>query len=707
MRAAIAPLIVALGFIASPALAQAPPQETPLNADLRSVDLGVRFGSVDGDEARFMRYRDLRDGLVLESGRYTREKDTRLFHAEVDHLGYRDQRLRADFERFGRVKTWFEWNQIPYENSYTTRTPFVAEGRGSLRIDDGVQQRIQSGAGTVANTLVPAANAFDLRIRRDIADMGATWHARPDLDLLVRVTTTKKSGEQPWGAGFGFSNDIEVAAPVETRTTDLGASAEWTRGGGLVRVGYDASWFSNDVPSLVWDNPLRASDAAGSPSQGRLALWPSSTTHTVSATGTVALPGRSRATAYVSRGAWLSDEPLLPHTINTAIASPALERPSSEAEAAVTATLLRFTSRPASWAWFNVNFRSYDFDNRTPPFAAPQRVNYDSALAAAVIPETEPLSYLRKYFEAEGVFTPWRRGAIRVGYGHESVDRTFRFFEETVDHSLRVSYDLANLSWATLRASYLHANRTGSGLDEEALSDIGEQVSLRQFDISDRVRDQGTLLVSIFPSALVSLNATIGGGQDDRPDAQFGLTDSSFGVYGAGADVTPREGVTFGLSYTFESFASLARSRQANPGAQFDDPTRDWSTDGDERVHSFDAGLELQSLLPRTDVRLGYDFTRSRATWIYGVPPNSTLTPPTQLPPVRNEWQLASLDLQYALRRQIAVGLRYQYERFLVDDFAFNPSTLDRIDLPSTLILGRLYEPYTAHTVWLRLRYLW
>jgi hypothetical protein len=124
-------------------------------------------------------------------------------------------------------------------------------------------------------------------------------------------------------------------------------------------------------------------------------------------------------------------------------------------------------------------------------------------------------------------------------------------------------------------------------------------------------------------------------------------------------------------------------------------------------VHTLAASLELTSILPRTTVRLAYDLTHSRATWLYGLAPSSTLATPVQLPAVRNEWQLGSLDVEYALDRHLALGLAYQYERFSVDDFAFKPSTLNRIDLPSTLILGRFYEPYTASTVWIRLRYLW
>jgi hypothetical protein len=250
----------------------------------------------------------------------------------------------------------------------------------------------------------------------------------------------------------------------------------------------------------------------------------------------------------------------------------------------VTATLLRVTSRPANWVWLNATYRYYDFDNRTPPFAVPQRVNYDSAIVDSTVTETEALSFSRRFFEAEASFTPWARGgAFRLGYGHEAVDRTFRLFEQTTDQSIRLSYDVTSLNWATLRAAWLHSTRTGSGLDEEVLSDIGEQVSLRQFDISDRTRNQGTLLVTFFPSSTLSVNASAGAGTDDRPDAQFGLTDTTFGAYSARVDVVPRDGVAFGLSYAYETYGSLSRSRQANPGVQFNDPTRDWSTDGDEQ----------------------------------------------------------------------------------------------------------------------------
>ena len=51
-----------------------------------------------------------------------------------------------------------------------------------------------------------------------------------------------------------------------------------------------------------------------------MALWPNSNMNTASATGLLNLPARSRATAYVSVGNWSQNDPLIPFTINSALA---------------------------------------------------------------------------------------------------------------------------------------------------------------------------------------------------------------------------------------------------------------------------------------------------------------------------------------------------------------------------------------------------
>ena len=685
-------------------------QEPPINIDKQSsgsVDFGARLFELTGDRARDQRYRDLRSGPTIDRARYTKDQQIWMFTAGADHVGYRDQRYFANYERAGKVKTSFEWNQIPLFNSSTTSTPFVEVSTGVFRLDDSLQQDIQSGAATLAS-LVPFARTFDLRSRREIATFHLTVTPARNLDLKLNVNSTARKGAQPWGVGFGFSNVVEVPAPLKHRTTDIGTILEWANSQGMVRVGYDGSWFRNPVESLIVDNPVRATDIATDTSQGRMALWPSSSSNAVSTAGSIKFAGRSRATAYLSVGDWKQNASLIPYTINTAIAPIALDRPTAEADARITAMNYNVTSSPLPRLWLNARFKRYDFDNRTPQFHITNYVRTDQAVAASVLGTTEALGYVRDNFDADASFMPMPFTALRIGYSREEIDRSHRYFEKTTDNVLRGTIDFSGNAYVTLRTVYEHSKRTGTGLDEEVLDEIGEQATLRQFDISDRDRDRVSAILQLTPIAQLGITASIAGGNDRRPEAEFGLTHNVNRVYAFSVDAVPNDGTTFSVSYGYEEYKSVQQSRQANPGVQFLDPTRNWSTDGHERVHTATVSADLLKLAPKTEIRLSYDFSHSRARYDYLLPPDSTLPAVSQLPTLFHELHHGVVDARYLVRRDMALGVVYWYDRYRVDDFALDGDILNRIDVAAgVLLLANAYRPYRSNTVTIRISYLW
>jgi hypothetical protein len=165
--------------------------------------------------------------------------------------------------------------------------------------------------------------------------------------------------------------------------------------------------------------------------------------------------------------------------------------------------------------------------------------------------------------------------------------------------------------------------------------------------------------------------------------------------------------VSLGVSYEYDKYATLQASRQANPGVQFDDPTRDWTTNDDDKTQTFTAGLDLIKVWPKTDIRFAYNYSHAESTYVYGLAPNSSLTPVVQLPTVLNEFQRVSVDARYYLTAHLAAGMAYWYENYKVNDFALGPQTLTSLAQPSFLMLGYLYRPYTANSVMGRLTYLW
>ncbi|MBI4264372.1 MAG: MtrB/PioB family decaheme-associated outer membrane protein [Acidobacteria bacterium] len=701
MRSRSVALMGALLMAAAlPAAAQNASQPAPQGVG--SFDIGGRLFTVEGEPARPQRYRDLGDGTFAENFTYRRDDDRWRFTAKATHVGYRDQQYEAAFNQFGKVKAWFEWNQIPIFYSTDTRTPYTAASAGVLRIDDAAQRAASLAA------VAPLAAPFDLRARRDTGRFGVSVTPTPALDLTLNVSTAAREGQMPWAGTFGFSNAVELPAPIDHRTTDLNAAAEWGSDRGSVRLQYDGSWFDNQVQTLVWDNPLRISDSptAGS-SQGRMALWPNSTLHAVGVTGTLRLPARSRATAYVSVGSWNQDEALLPFTVNAAISPIPLDRATAQAEAQITATNLSFTSRPADRLWFTARFRRYDFDNQTPEFRVTSRVAYDQSLQTSLLGGTHAFGYIRNWFDADASYDLTRSAAVRVGYGLEDVERTFRLFEETTEHIFRASIDSTGNQYVTVRGVYERGTRTGTGLDEEVLDEIGEQISLRQFDISDRHRDRFSAIVQVTPVAQLGVNGTVGLGKDHRPDAHFGLLEAQTRFYSLGVDVVPRDEVSAGVTWGFDKYTSLQRSRQANPGPQFDDPTRDWSTDAADRVHYVTGSLDLIRAIPKTDVRFGYDFNRSRSRYVYLLPANTTLAAPQQLPEVLNALHRATVDVKYFFAARLAAGVGYWFDKYTIEDFALGPGTITRVNMPGALLLGYVWRPYTANTVWARLTYFW
>ena len=710
-------IVIGLWLIAATASAgqqNTPPPEPGQNtgpstlAGLGQVDFGFRvtgFGE-DPDEARYQRYRDLRDGPFGESVWWKHGDDNDYWDVRMTHVGYRDQEYAANYNNFGHVKASVEWNQVPLFFSRLTRTAYTTTSPGTLSLG-GLPQQIQTG-GAKSTIYEDAATPFDLRHTRSIADARLVYSVTDHLDLTASFKNMLKTGEQPWAGTFGFSDAVELATPIDTRTTDAGVAAEWTLERGQVRVGYDGSFFRNNIPTLVWDNPLRSTDSpTAGPAQGRMALWPNSDLNSGSVSGLIKLPGRSQATAYVSLGRLSQDDALIPFTINAALAAPALERPTADTSARITATAFTYNVRPASQLWFNARFRSYDFDNRTPVLHVTNTVSYDTKVAPFDHGGTSPFSFLRKSLDLDASWTPLTNAAFRAGYGREAVEQDFRTFDTTTEQTVRLSADATGIRRMTLRGLYEHVKRTGTGVDEQSLDDIGEQTSLRQFDISDRTVDRFSAIVVAMPRPTLSVNGTAFVGRDSRPDSGFGLLSYATNGAAAGFDYVPNATTSMGASYQYERYTSLQKSRQADPGPQFDDPTRDWTTTGADRAHTLTASVDLLKYWPKTDIRVAYDFVHAESTYIYGLAANSTLPPVEQLPPVWNTRNRISADASYLVTTHWAAGLVYWYEKYNVDDFAFNADTLNTVAQPSFISLQYMYRPYIANTFWGRLTYRW
>ena len=90
------------------------------------------------DAARWQHFRDLRNGVFLDRFRFDRELASGwLVQAAADNVGYRDQRSFAQFERPGKLRAAFEWNQVSLFTSQDTRQQWTHGCRPTAPVTSG------------------------------------------------------------------------------------------------------------------------------------------------------------------------------------------------------------------------------------------------------------------------------------------------------------------------------------------------------------------------------------------------------------------------------------------------------------------------------------------------------------------------------------------------------------------------------------------
>jgi len=669
--------------------------------------IGGRFTNIDGDPARYQRYQDERSGLLFSGFRYAvdQPEGNYTFHALADYVGYRDQQYRATYQQVGKLTLNGTWQQIPQFYSVDTATPYTGGG-GTLVLDDATQRAIQSAQANL-NAYVPISPQFDLRERRDIGRVDLVATPKSNLDVKASFVTQKHNGELPFGASFGFSNDVEVALPYDSRTNDFTLGTEWTNARNMLRVAYSGSWFDNLAPVLTWDSPLRLDDASGAPGRGRMTLWPSNSAQTVSFGGYTKLAHKTQVTGFFSYGLWSNDEPLQPFTINSALQQLTLPRANTDASAHVFSTNLNLVSHPVTDWRLSARYRRYDFNNETPATSIVQYASLDSSISTTPTGGPDLFAHDRTTFDADATWTKLLPFALGVGYTHNGNGYAERIFQSSGEDVFRATADAVGSSWATFRVVYEHSDRSGSGLDQEELVAIGEQPGMRHFDLADRTRNRFTGQIDIVPSDMWTFSASTGLLKDDFTNSPYGLQDSTGRTFSLAADYHLPSGLLLGGSYNYERYAGLQRSHEGdNSPAQFNDPLRDWTADSKETVHYFSI-YAAPPRFGRTEVRLSYDFSHAEGSNVYAIPAGSPIVAPNQLPNVFNKLQQLHIDARHRLTDKLAASFSYLYEPLRIFDYAFDPSVVNSIVQPSSLVMGYVTRPYTANSFVAGLQVIW
>ena len=772
--------------------AQTPPTkpEPPANVPtLGLLDLGYRGGSIDGDEARFERYRDLSPGATSWF-ELNRQHEKYRFTASAFNVGYRDQRYDASFTN-GKLSVDGLFDSIPMNYIYDAPLIWTNEGGGRFTLPVALRRAVEGptnaaadgtavgvpcapGSGptscSAATSALARANRSiynsiarpgDIAVKREITDIKVKFIPTDAWGMNVDFQSTGRTGTMPWNAAFSFNNINQLPVPIDQRNNELKAATEWVNQKGMLRVDYWGSYFANDIQTLTWDNPIRATDYTpydasaysngNGPAIGQAALWPSNTLNSFGLTGMYKALPKTTVNGNVQLTYMRQNEALLPWTTNSAINNPAVlasfpglrALPRTSAEAAVNGlnALVNLTSRPTRYLTLQGRYRYNKHDNRTPSFDGRENVRFDGVPEeTADDPITEHIEGFSEYFhitrknlDATATFGLQEYGSFRVGYANEKYDREGRGFSEVNEDMLRLAYDAQLLERVMVRATFDAGRRRGSGF---ILSGIdyesgvgGAQPGLRYFDEADRDRSRGALVFTVNPTDMVGVFVQFATtrdtflGDESIPVGreQFGLLKQNVDAIVGGVDVSPNDMVHFGASVGRDEFAALQKSRNANPppDPSWIDPARNWTLDNNEIVKTYLAYLDLDGLLDaKANVHASYERNDSDNAFTFGgprIPALQATNAFVPLPNVVNEWSRFTVDMKYFFTPKVGVGVGYWYDKLDVSDWNTIDSNgpvgvtaatgVPRIDWLGGLLTGYGNRPYEGSRVFARLLY--
>ena len=393
---------------------------------------------------------------------------------------------------------------------------------------------------------------------------------------------------------------MESAEPIDYRTRDFGATAEWTRKSLLLRGGFHYNDFANAIPFQQFDNPFRATDSTdpnayqspgsssiGGPSFGRVSLAPDNK----ATTGTVGFlykfAKRSRLSADATLGQWSQNDAFMPFSTNTAITTPVNATDLSSLPARSLDGKIRtfsfsslFTTRPVEHLHLTARLRRYDLRNDTPRIRFPEGyVRFDAVwedIPRISVPygnTTDGLLLSAAY--------DFGKATLEGGYRYDKWDRTFRETESTSQNTGYVKADVRATDWVLLRGSFEKGTRDFDGLDIEhsehaSFLDAGAPTNLLavhsdtvcpggtvcnlRFDQSKQDQDRYGVFVEMSPGGKASLTFSYIRGKDRYTESLFGLIRADNEAISAEADYTPREGLNlFALLHAGEHLDLPAR----------------------------------------------------------------------------------------------------------------------------------------------------
>jgi MtrB/PioB family decaheme-associated outer membrane protein len=674
---------------------------------------------------------------------------------------------------YNQTPHWYSRNALPLFNEGSGLYTIDESVRGAL---EGVAYGANptTDVPPVLNDILKStAHYSDLMARRDA--YGLNGHVELKKNWLARVTLAREQrrGDKlisngtyvrvaPTDSTFDRERfDIrgnDVLETVDYETWKGGVSTDFTGRKGFVRGGVDVSYFRNDLDGLVWDNPFEASPGnrtidgqsqanRGRFARGQLALPPDNDVVRGYASGLYRFSSRWRATATAAISRLTQDQAFLPFTLNEAIFFPGpdgvlgtaddvrgddeslLPQESLDGEIKTQRYDLRLSGRATNQLTLQVTARYYDYEDKTgridfPGYAAFSESAFRRGIGQLennqAVLFSEPSDYTQTRFGLAGTWRFRPAHSLMAGFERLRWDYDGRQVDKTDENVLT-----ARLRGVTGPADWSAFYQAGRR-DHDGDYEIGLETSmLRMFDVWDRDRDRFGAEVDyeVRPGLVLGLSGART--TDDYPGAPegapyaYGLQESALNEVALTVNYMPGTKwlVAATGGYEDSEWKSLSVTKTAWDAASLYDPVNRWSRNQDDETLWASAELRADLVPGRWTGRIGYLVTAFTGDVVTENPEitNRTINSAYAVDwsEIETTWQEFRVVVDRWLSPGLAIGMRYAYTPFSIEDPAWNllrpemqgisqelrssPTDFQDQNISRYLFLDSRYESTDAH----------
>ena len=499
----------------------------------------------------------------------------------------RDQSVLVTLGQYGKYKVQFRFDQTPHLFTGTTRTLYTSNGVGGWNSGQAMFAslcgfvktngtcNVTPTASVIASTLGGAAATalpFTQQENRKAYTGSMSWNLTPNVRVFGLFSREHQVGTRPIGFIFAASSGGYVSETPETidyytNTVNVGTEFGQKKWSGM--IGYQGSFFQNNVPNMLVVNPF--SDASVfnyptgtaittvGPATARMDLYPDNRYHQFVGQGAVEVGKYINLMASVTPGWLRQDANFQPLTTSSVSLTPPASAfgtepaylPASNLNGQVNTLAMNYTAvfKARKNLTITAKYRHYDYNNNTPELLVRPVVGdtqltatsmfhgstagcYDplspaNSMASIVSPTSgnpssqytfycpgEQTGFNTKLFGVDGSWFFGKKSSLKFGYEREWTDRTNSEVDSTIEGSIYGALDMHLRKTLLLRVSGRHQNRMPQGGVDAYELDPANAFA-RMPDLATRDRNRADAVLQWDATQRLSLSAFWGTLQDN------------------------------------------------------------------------------------------------------------------------------------------------------------------------------------------------